>query len=138
MSVDPQKQHMTLRMMGARKLNRERWAQVVAKVTEACAARFDMCRFDSEPMRPNAYRFKHVVCGPGEMPIGAQMVLDIEMALLEASMVAQELEALGASDLLDEGYRVRMHRTLQQAIAAIEKRLQSEKRAHLRVVDNDG
>lgn len=112
---------------GARRLDHERWQQLVAKAELAVddEHRFRTSSFSATEVLPSLMRTRPVTLRPTQFVIEAQDVLDLELALTEASMLAAELEEHASEDL-DGARRARLLRTIETARRKIADRLKRE------------
>ena len=73
---------------GAGALNRERWAAAVDRAAQRVSERFGSHAF--EPATPGEPLGRHVLVGPGDVVVDAQLLLDAERALAEAEQATDE------------------------------------------------
>lgn len=128
--------HTRARLAGGRKLDPTRWERLVERAAaEIERDRAALSSYIRSDVPPPSFRHYDERCPPGSFPISAQMVLDLETTMAEMSMLAAELEEMGAREELAEGYRASLLRTLERARDMIKERLRDDQRSHLKVIE---
>lgn len=111
-------------LAGARSLNRTEWDRMVKRAADAMHEHYARLgrTFVAEPRAPELPRRQHVILESTMLVVDAQMVLDLELALTHAEMLAAEIEQLASEDV-DSARRARLMRTIERCREAIAKRL---------------
>lgn len=117
-----------LRLIGARHVDRDEWAKIVADATARLEERnLRWVSFVAAEVSP-AYtpnKPRPVFVRPDQMVVDVQVLLGVEMALAEAEESLREIEDLARDDIA-ESRRARLQRTIERVRDTIAKRLATE------------
>lgn len=105
----------------------ERWTRIVAEAIETeerhhaelVASAFKPARPDLKP------EVRHVLLRPGQVVVDAELVLNVEMALVEAQQLADEIKAMASEDAkeVDAARRVRLLHIIEQCRERVARKL---------------
>ena len=117
-----------LRLIGARHVDRDEWAKIVADATARLEERnsrwISFAAAEASPTCvPNKPRPMFV--RPDQMVVDVQVLLGVEMALVEAEESLRDIEDLARDDIA-ESRRARLLRTIEHVRGTIAKRLATE------------
>ena len=119
---DHKERWRAMKLAGASRLNESRWRQLVDEAIAGLEKRRASWSF-IDPAPASTWRSqRHVAVEEGDAVIPAQMVIDLELALVEAQQLEAEIRELAAEDL-SESRRARLLAALERCREAVRRNL---------------
>lgn len=113
---------MRAKMAGARSLDREQWAAAVNASAKQVHERYTGLSFEPAAPWPSEKLGRPEIVKAGDVVLDAQLVLDVELALVEAEQAMEEFAQL-VDEEVDAARAARLRRKLDEATTRVRRAL---------------